>query len=76
MNYEPIKREFTWTSRLALAAFAILFLPMAPGVFDAPRPGGRRGGTTAVPATDAAATPYPQIVKTVPEQARPTSIRR
>jgi hypothetical protein len=69
MNYEPIKREFTWISRLALAAFAILFLPMAPGAFDAPRLAADDSGTKSGSSeAEAARTPYPQIVKMVPER--------
>lgn len=34
MSYEPSKRRFTWTRRLALAVFAALFLPMAPGAMN------------------------------------------
>jgi beta-lactamase regulating signal transducer with metallopeptidase domain len=69
MNYEPIKREFNWASRLAIAAFAILFLPMAPGVFRAPLAVAAEDKTSAKPAvTEPAKTPYPQIVKTIPER--------
>ena len=50
MNYEPHQRDFGWTSRLGLAALAVVLLPLSPGI----------------PASTAADTPYPQIVKTSP----------
>ncbi|HEY2838173.1 MAG TPA: M56 family metallopeptidase [Pirellulales bacterium] len=31
MNFKPASRKVTWATRWALVAFAILFLPMAPG---------------------------------------------
>jgi hypothetical protein len=65
MNYEPIKREFTWVSRLALVAFAILFVPIAPGL--APAPLGAADASRTGNAATAAKKPLPQIVKTVPE---------
>jgi beta-lactamase regulating signal transducer with metallopeptidase domain len=61
MNYEPSKRRFTWPARLALVAFAIAFLPMAPGVVETPLAEGADG------ATDATAAEAPQIVETTPK---------
>ena len=63
MNYASNVRRFGWKSRLAVAALAILWLPMAPG-------GGLR--TQAAPQAPAAGNrktqpKYPLIVKTVPE---------
>ncbi len=63
MNYKPLNKGFGWPSRLAVVAFALLFLPMAPGVVDttlAETPGG-------VAAAAAPQTRYPQIVKTTPK---------
>lgn len=51
MIYEPRKRAFGWTSRLAVAALAILLLPMDPAAVE----------------SAAADTPYPLIVKTTPQ---------
>jgi beta-lactamase regulating signal transducer with metallopeptidase domain len=66
MNYEPIQREATWARRFALAAFAILFLPMAPGLVRTQLAKAQQDNSTAS-ATEAAEKPYPQIVKTIPQ---------
>ena len=62
MNYEPKARSFGLTSKLVIALAAAVLWPMAPGI------------TGPVEAQEAATekskrekTPYPQIVKTVPE---------
>ncbi|HEX4145705.1 MAG TPA: M56 family metallopeptidase [Pirellulales bacterium] len=64
MNYQPAKRQFNGASRLALALFAVLFLPMAPGISGTSV--AAEDGAAAQP--DAAATPYPRIIKTTPER--------
>jgi beta-lactamase regulating signal transducer with metallopeptidase domain len=66
MSFEPIKREFNWGSRLAIVAFAAMFLPMAPGVLSSPLVAADKEG--AISKSTDAKTPYPQIVKTIPEQ--------
>jgi beta-lactamase regulating signal transducer with metallopeptidase domain len=70
MNYEPIKRQFNWASRLALTVFAALFLPMAPGILETSLVAAGQDGIRTKPKTDADSvkTPYPQIVETIPKQ--------
>ena len=72
MNFDPMKRRFGWFSRVALVAFAILFVPMAPGYVDFGRADAKADDSVAVDVKAATATaantPYPQIVKTMPER--------
>lgn len=63
MNYKPLENGFGWPSRLAVVAFALLFLPMAPSAVDATRadsPDGRE-------AAAAPETRYPRIVASKPK---------
>jgi beta-lactamase regulating signal transducer with metallopeptidase domain len=55
MTYEPRKRQFGWLSRLALAATALLLLPMGPDSRNAE-----------ITAADDVAKSAPQIVKAIP----------
>jgi beta-lactamase regulating signal transducer with metallopeptidase domain len=58
MSYEATKRGFGWPSRLALAVFALVFLPM----------GSSGGAGDFVAAADPSQeSKYPQIVKTTPK---------
>jgi beta-lactamase regulating signal transducer with metallopeptidase domain len=70
MSYEPSKRRFTWTTPVALAVFAALFLPMAPGVLSTGLAAADQAGTNGKLKTgaEAAPKPYPHIVKSIPEQ--------
>jgi hypothetical protein len=66
MNFEPIKRDSIWLTRLALTAFAVLFLPMGPRfVVGIGAEAGQDNNTAAVEITK---TPYPQIIKTSPKR--------
>lgn len=66
MSHESSKREFGWGSRLALAVFAVTFLPMAPGGVDAPRVAAQDRGSKAADAGQAAKTSFPTIVSAIP----------
>jgi beta-lactamase regulating signal transducer with metallopeptidase domain len=70
MSYEPIKRRFTWTTPVALVAFAAIFLPMAPGVRGTGAVAADPGGTKAKSKSGAEADrdTAPHIVKSIPEQ--------
>ena len=63
MVHEHLSRHFGWAARAFVLAFAVLVLPMAPGVIDPAADAGEKE-------TSAAAvekTPYPQIMETVPK---------
>ncbi len=76
MRYEPKKRAFGWTSRVAVAVFALLFLPMAPSLVESDAitsiaQADESTKTQKTPATKKkdktrARTAYPQIVRTAP----------
>ena len=76
MRYEPKKRAFGWTSRAVVAAFALLFLPMAPSLVesDAGTPIAQADQSTKTQKTSGpkkkdktrVKTAYPQIVQTAP----------
>ncbi|MBI2825549.1 MAG: M48 family metalloprotease [Planctomycetia bacterium] len=63
MSYEPIKRRFNWRSRLALLAFAAMFLPMAAGVTGSGKADDKPNDGT----PDDPQSRLPQIVKTIPK---------
>ncbi|MEX2114803.1 MAG: M56 family metallopeptidase [Pirellulales bacterium] len=65
MNFAP-KRRFGWPARVGLLTFALLFLPMAPGVMKQGTADDQRLAANDNPPT-AAETSYPQIVKSVPD---------
>jgi beta-lactamase regulating signal transducer with metallopeptidase domain len=56
VNHESAARRFGWWSRLAVAALALLVLPIAPGA-------SQPGKASDLPEK----TPYPQIVSTTPK---------
>ena len=64
MSFEP-KRRVGWLSRLGLVMFALLFLPMAPGLMQSQA--ADRGPAAVKPAATNEATPYPRVVKSAPE---------
>lgn len=59
MNFEPAKRTFGWPWRAAVATFACLFLPMAPGIMQS-----GLGDTQPAPLTGSPT--YPVVVKSIP----------
>lgn len=67
MNYQPIQREFIWPGRLAVAAFAILFLPMAPPLVS-PQTAEAGQQDTAAAADEVVKPPFPRIVKSAPKR--------
>jgi hypothetical protein len=67
MSHESSKREFGWASRLALAVFAVTFLPMPPGVVEIPRVAAQDRPTKPAAAGKTAQTSYPIIVSAMPE---------
>jgi beta-lactamase regulating signal transducer with metallopeptidase domain len=70
MSYQPIQRRFTWTTPMAMAVFAAMFLPMAPGAWGpgavAADPGGTKAKSKASAEADKEAVPH--IVKSIPAQ--------
>lgn len=83
MSYSPDKRRFGWLSRLGLAAFALVALPMAGrGLEASADDGGLASAATAKEIDEidraaaelkarikarSAASPYPIVIETVPE---------
>ena len=64
MVHEHLSRHFGWAARAFVLAFAVLVLPMAPGVIDR---GAADAGEIETSAAAVEKTPYPQIMETVPK---------
>jgi hypothetical protein len=74
MNYKTGKRQYNWISRSIIIIFGILLLPMAAGITDLSSKEtvaddsavaiADKGTVTTKPAIS---TPYPQIIKTIPD---------
>lgn len=65
MSYEPSRRRFVWSSVFALAALAILLLPMAPRLVEPPLIQAQEGKPA--PAAKGPMATGPQIVSTTPK---------
>jgi len=66
MNFKPASSKSTWATRLTLAVFAMLFLPMAPGAVSRLVVAGEENAKPE--AATETSTPAPRIVKSSPLQ--------